>query len=184
MSALFARSDQYLEFGLANPDGQMNCFLNSALQLFWSLVLTGERENFIKFVFTPIESGPVLLQPLIGAMCELFKEAGRIQPTVPVLKSVKIRRELFKLFYLRQSFDLNKKADAFEAFDFLLTSIHSWISHCQNPRSTSQTIAQEPMAARLAHLSKNPCYKSDWCCVHTGFHLAKYVWRECTFCCK
>ena len=29
----------FLEFGLTNGAGQMNCFMNAALQLFWSLSL-------------------------------------------------------------------------------------------------------------------------------------------------
>lgn len=46
---------------------------------------------------------------------------------MPVLDSGKIRREMFKLSYERDLFGLNSKADSFEAYDFLLTSIHSWI---------------------------------------------------------
>jgi len=52
--------------------------------------------------------------------------------SVPVLKSIEVRRELFKLHYGQEVFDLNLKADAFEAFDFLLTSLHSWVRHSQS----------------------------------------------------
>ena len=39
-----------------------------------------------------------------------------------------IRKNLFKLHYLGSSYDLNKKADAFEAFDDILTHLHEWMS--------------------------------------------------------
>ena len=43
-------------------------------------------------------------------------------------ESIAVRRELFKLFYLSNEFVLNMKADAFEAFDHILSLIHSWIA--------------------------------------------------------
>ena len=39
---------------------------------------------------------------------------------------------MFKLYYRSELFDLNEKADAFEAFDFLLTCIHSWVRQSQS----------------------------------------------------
>jgi hypothetical protein len=41
-------------------------------------------------------------------------------------ESITIRRELFKLKYVSHEFVLHDKADAFEAFDFILTAIHTW----------------------------------------------------------
>lgn len=49
-----------------------------------------------------------------------------------MLDSAKVRRELFKLHYGYEVFDLNVKADAFEAFDFLLTVLHSWVKYDSN----------------------------------------------------
>ena len=70
-----------------------------------------------------------MLRPLINALVEFFNQAGMQQGEVPILDAVKIRREIFKLSYQRDLFGLNFKADAFEAYDFLLTSIHSWTYH-------------------------------------------------------
>ena len=78
----------------------------------------------------PIEQGPELLRPLMSALISFYaKAAGQdlISSELPNLSSVEIRREMFKLFYKYEAFDLNLKADAFEALDFLLTCIHSWI---------------------------------------------------------
>lgn len=75
-----------------------------------------------------------MLRPLISALVEFFTQASNNasdnlgnDSVVPVLDSGKIRREMFKLSYERDLFGLNSKADSFEAYDFLLTSIHSWI---------------------------------------------------------
>lgn len=128
--SLKQRSSQHLEFGLANESGQMNCFLNAALQLIWGLSLSKQKAGFIDFVKMPTDQGPEVLRPLMRAMIDLFKMAGINNETAPpILVSDRVRSELFKLFYGQQVFDLNLKADAFEAFDFLLTCLHSWIRH-------------------------------------------------------
>ena len=51
----FERSNDELEFGVENKSGHMNCFLNAALQLFWSLTLDQEREGLINFVKMPLQ---------------------------------------------------------------------------------------------------------------------------------
>ena len=79
---------------------------------------------------TPIEAGPAVLRPLIGALTEFFKQAGMMyENQIPVMDSRAVRRELFKLSYMQDKFGLNMKADAFESYDFLLTSMHSWASY-------------------------------------------------------
>lgn len=115
---------------MANESGQMNCFLNAALQLIWGLSLGKQKAGFIDFVKMPTDQGPLVLRPLMRAMVDLFRQAGDqidITTAPPILISDRVRSELFKLFYGQQVFDLNLKADAFEAFDFLLTCLHSWI---------------------------------------------------------
>jgi hypothetical protein len=42
--------------------------------------------------------------------------------------SCDIRRELFKLRYIHDTFNIYSKADAFEAIDNLITIIHDWVS--------------------------------------------------------
>mmetsp|Transcript_17065 Transcript_17065/g.21568 ORF Transcript_17065/g.21568 Transcript_17065/m.21568 type:complete len:81 (-) Transcript_17065:92-334(-) len=75
----------------------------------------------------PVEQGPDLLKPLIAALHDFFRVAGSNYDQIPSLDTRLIRRELFKLSYLSDKFGLNQKADAFEAYDFLLTAIHSWV---------------------------------------------------------
>ena len=114
----------------------MSCFLNASLQLVWALMLSSDKQALSRFIGMPLDKGPKLLRPLVNSLQRLFRCAA--QPTaldaVPVLPSSEVRRELFKLHYGQDVFDLNLKADAFEAYDFLLTCIHSWIrgseEHC------------------------------------------------------
>jgi len=47
---------------------------------------------------------------------------------VPVLDNSKVRASLAVLFYDQNEFQINEKADAFEALDKILTIIHSWIA--------------------------------------------------------
>ena len=44
----------------------------------------------------------------------------------PKLESLEVRAELYKLFYLDNEFELNNKADAYEAFDHMVSLIHAW----------------------------------------------------------
>ena len=46
-----------------------------------------------------------------------------------VVSALDVRRELFKLHYPSSSFELNQKADAFEAFDQILTHIEEWLAN-------------------------------------------------------
>ena len=76
---------------------------------------------------------------------------------MPNLSSVEVRREMFKLFYKFEAFDLNQKADSFEAYDFLLTCIHSWIQQSQENHShglDQRDSGKEAISAQLANLSK------------------------------
>ena len=127
LNQITERSNEYLEFGVQNRGGHMNCFLNTGLQLIWSLWLTSDLESLKAFVQMPNEQGPELLQPLMDAFTKFYQQVGLNSSEVPQISSVGIRREMFKLYYRCESFDLNEKADAFEAFDFLLTCIHSWV---------------------------------------------------------
>jgi len=48
----------------------------------------------------------------------------------PVYKSLDIRRELFKLFYNEELFNLNEKADASEALTTVLSILHASLTKC------------------------------------------------------
>ena len=83
----------------------------------------------LKFFCDLREGGPPQLKPLINSIQDFFQQCtvekgGKIMES----ESIAVRRELFKLFYLTNEFVLNMKADAFEAFDHILSLIHSWIA--------------------------------------------------------
>ena len=67
------RSETNFEFSVQNASGHMNCFLNSALQLIWSLTLGKEKKELTQLIEMPIKQGPALLRPLIGALQEFFR---------------------------------------------------------------------------------------------------------------
>ena len=67
------RSNEYLEFGVQNRSGHMNCFLNTGLQLIWSLWLTSDLDSLKAFVQLPNEQGPELLQPLMDAITKFYQ---------------------------------------------------------------------------------------------------------------
>ena len=75
----------------------MSCFLNTGLQLIWSLAVGRQRDAFEQFMTMPLDNGPTLLRPLIESLIELFKQAAHQYGYVPLLDTVKVRREIFKL---------------------------------------------------------------------------------------
>ena len=81
---------------------------------------------------------------------------------------------------------MNEKADAFEAFDFLLTCIHSWVrqsqSQSENTGIVSKDDSQEAISSKLAKLSKIECDQNNSCFIHKMFYLSKVSKRECTTC--
>ncbi len=76
------------------------------------------------------DGGPPAIKPFINALQDFYLEisgkpsSGKIK----VVSSGKVRRELFKLSYLKNEFVLNQKADAFEALDDILSLMHCWIA--------------------------------------------------------
>lgn len=77
--------------------------------------------------------GPEKLAPLVGAIKLFFSTVQNMKQTSKgkffVLSALEVRRELFKLHYPSSSFELNQKADAFEAFDQILTHIWEWTTN-------------------------------------------------------
>ena len=64
-------------------------------------MLHKERESLIAFVQLPDDQGPALLQSLINSVKHFYNEAGTTtqRSPLPVLESLKIRSEMYKLFY-------------------------------------------------------------------------------------
>jgi len=54
---------------------------------------------------------------------------------VEVCEPRELRRELFKLYYVDELFDLYDSADCFEAIDKILTILHHWVTGTQMPTS-------------------------------------------------
>ena len=66
-----------------------------------------------------------------------------------------------KLFYTQEKFDLNLKADAFEAYDQILTCISSYIRHAKVHPGIQHVSEQNSSAAQLAELAEFECNKDD-----------------------
>jgi hypothetical protein len=76
------------------------------------------------------DGGPPAIKPFINALQDFYLEISGKQSngSIKVLNSGRLRRELFKLSYLKNEFVLNEKADAFEALDDILSLVHSWLA--------------------------------------------------------
>ena len=64
----YRRSQVELEFGIENKSGHMTCFLNSAMQLIWTLLLDEAQVGLVEFVKLPLDKGPLVLRPLIESL--------------------------------------------------------------------------------------------------------------------
>ena len=125
------------EFGIFNRQGHHNCFINVLLQAMWQI--RSFRQTLIRFSYEEDDSeegSKLEIAPLIYELKKFFKRVHIFTTNasqeenrpnaLEMHESISIRRELFKLKYVNGEFVLHDKADAFEAFDFILTAIHNW----------------------------------------------------------
>ena len=128
---------------------------------------------------------------MICALNDFLRIAGThtIDDQIPLVDSRPVRRELFKLSYQQNKFGLNMKADAFEAFDFLLTSIHSWASNARTNQSEAvdqdndHSMRDEQTYKLVRRISQVSCQDPEnRCFVHNGYYLSKVVQRVCKTC--
>jgi hypothetical protein len=108
--------------GLSNLEGENNCFLNVTLQALWHL--GPFRSHLIKFVSNS-DNGVVTCPKggLLEALCDLFVQYQYTD--VSVLLPNEIRQSLSTL---SDRFKFGSIADANEAFDTILHTIHSEMS--------------------------------------------------------
>ena len=94
------------EFGIENHSGTLNCFINVSLQSLWQCPRVRQE---LLFFCDVREGGPPAIKPFINALQDFYTElAGKQGPGyIPVISSSKVRRELFKLNYLKNEFVLN-----------------------------------------------------------------------------
>ena len=79
--------------------------------------------------------------------------------------ATRIRVELFKLVYDTNEFVLNDKADAYEAFDFILTQLHTWIQSAISKQKLSSS-------TQLDELAQISCLnEATRCFVHETFFM-------------
>ena len=122
-----------------------------------------------------------MLRPLISALNDFLRSADvKNDDQIPVVDSRQIRRELFKLSYQQNKFGLNMKADAFEVFDFLLTSMHSWASNARMNQSVDHdndhSMRDEQTYKLVRRISQVSCHDpANRCFVHDGYYLPKVV---------
>lgn len=90
--------------------------------------------NYISTDFKPID-GPIKYPPTTLPFIDSIKSffiSGVLTDkyTFETISPVPIRRELFKLYYLSDLFNLNEKSDAAEALAHVLSLLHA--SQCDN----------------------------------------------------
>ena len=69
-----------------------------------------------------------------------------IDSPIRVFDASRIRVELFKLVYDTNEFVLNDKADAYEAFDFILTQLHTWIQSASSKQKLPSSTHLDELA--------------------------------------
>ena len=63
---------------------------------------------------------------------------------------------MYKLNYIQGQFCLNDKADAFEAMNFILTQMHTWIQYQNKKLSNKDTKAMNaPVGDDIVHKLEN-----------------------------
>ena len=95
----------------------------------------------------------------------------------PSFTAVVIRRELFKLYYLSNLFNLNEKADAAEALAHILSLLHA--SYC---RHYGCKPSEDKQKWEIDY--DIPCdFKTDHgtvkCAIHRCFHVTTIAKRKC-----
>lgn len=97
-------------FGLENPSGNLNCFLNAIIQSLWNL------SHFRKFLIDYItgdcmeredQNNPLKIFNVIEALRNLYVGAHNYDNKSMVLNPSLVRKELFKLYYTNGEFCLN-----------------------------------------------------------------------------
>ena len=85
------------------------------------------------------------------------------------------------MFYLKNEYVLNSKADAFEAFDDLLSLIHCWLANqkaIKNEKDDGLLIGSEN--DQVAKMKDNKCDASgDPCFVHEMYHINHIRQKQC-----
>lgn len=131
-------------FGLTNMEGQLNCFLNAALQSLWNLSPVSFSLKYYcqdalpTAVITDLNEARDIISEIkvnyllfFISIQNFFKMI--VDDRILSIKSAagqrydanKLRKVLFERFYTMNQFILNQKGDAAEAFVYLLDTIHS-----------------------------------------------------------
>lgn len=186
------RSRLTCEFGIRNEHNQYNCFLNVILQSIW--VFPALRVDIQSFCDLR-NGGPIELKPLINSLQDFYQNIIDLQredqEKVHITSSNAIRKELFKLMYLKGEFALNDKADAHEAMDFILTQIHTWMQSCSTPpdatrkKLEAQRVNLENVGIKLDELARISCdgKTHQACFIHEKYFI-KHLWLQQCVCGK
>ncbi|CDW73817.1 ubiquitin carboxyl-terminal hydrolase-related protein [Stylonychia lemnae] len=109
-------------FGLKNEDGQYNCYMNVVVQVLWHL--DSVRKALIDFSKVELNHLKDFREyKFLQELQALFRQLQEDQSTDSFSINC-MRRELFKLFYEEQLFEVNQKGDSSEALLCLLRIIH------------------------------------------------------------
>ena len=116
---------------MVNESGQLNCFINAIIQIFWhtdslkqliaefSSLKKGLNTSYMEYAL--IEEVRVIFEKAYN----LNKNSGQGNDSFPVVDVHKLRFELYKYDYDgHNNYDLYKKADAGEFMKCLLEMLH------------------------------------------------------------
>ena len=131
------------------------------------------------------EGGPLELLPLINALQDFYTQVlfqDDEDKEIHILDSIPIRRELFKLNYLTEKFNLNLRYEASDVMDFLLKAMHVWMYSISQGKAPMIPVSHNPRES-LANLFALRCGDDQGvgtCFVNSTFHIQKYQTTICS----
>ena len=157
---------------MVNESGQLNCFINAIIQIFWhteALKQLIAKFSSLKKTVDCSYREQALVEEVRAIFAEAYSLNASMQqhshPEFPIVDVHKLRFELFKYDYDGlNNYDLYKKADAGEFMKALLEMLH----FCCNPSSTKQNVDSECL-----DLSSQRCF------VHQTVYLDDYTEAVC-----
>ncbi|CDW83678.1 inactive ubiquitin carboxyl-terminal hydrolase 53 [Stylonychia lemnae] len=167
------------DFGLQNPRGSQNCFLNVVIQSLYRLDFF--RESFYQqsiespfFDFEVVYELKVRIFGFLLIFKKMFNEIetarmNTISGNSEIFNPNKLRQELYQKFKAQNLFPLNEKADAIEAFNQIIELVHLFCLESQ----LEFLNCYDHKDLRGSKSRKKACF------VHQGFQINLFQIKEC-----
>ena len=117
------------------------------------------------------------IKPLMNALQDFFEAVlpqDEVSDKISVVDAGPIHNEIFKIHFLagEGEFTLNRKADSFEVYDFLMTCMHTWLQASTGAKKPEIEPEWEK-SVKVAMLSSISCDRNltTPCFIHEVYYL-------------